>query len=86
MLSTGTGMEKCFNVLWSAAFGTYVLAAVDVSCKVKEVVIFNPKKEVLILVILTWAFQLLILCGASFYSLQTCVSFTYRCTTPVSGS
>jgi hypothetical protein len=38
-----------------------VLAAVDVSCKVQEVVIFNPKKEVLILVILTWIFQLIIL-------------------------
>ena len=38
-----------------------MLAAVDVSCKVQEVVIFNPKKEVLILVILTWIFQLIIL-------------------------
>lgn len=38
-----------------------MLAAVDVSCKVKEVVIWNPKKEVLVLVILTWVFQILIL-------------------------
>ncbi|EIE20387.1 alpha/beta-hydrolase [Coccomyxa subellipsoidea C-169] len=47
--------------LLASAFGTYVLLAVDVSCKVKEVVIFNPKKEVLILVILTWVFQIVIL-------------------------
>jgi len=49
--------RRCFF----AAFGTYVLVAVDVSCKVKEVVIWNPKKEVLVLVILTWVFQLIIL-------------------------
>ena len=46
-----------------AAFGTYVLVATDVSCKRKEVVIWNPKKEVLVLVILTWTFQILILCA-----------------------
>ena len=46
-----------------AAFGTYVLAATDVSCRRKEVVIWNPKKEVLVLVILTWTFQIIILCA-----------------------
>jgi hypothetical protein len=40
-----------------------VLVATDVSCKVKEVVVWNPKREVLILVILTWVFQGLILCA-----------------------
>ena len=48
-----------------AAFGTYVLAATDVECRVKElekeVVLFNPKKEVLVLVIITWVFQILTL-------------------------
>lgn len=48
----------------NAGFGTYVLVATDVSCKVKEVVVWNPKREVLTLVILTWVFQLLILCAA----------------------
>ena len=54
-------MEK----LECAAFGTYVLAATDVECRVKElekeVVLFNPKKEVLVLVIITWVFQILTL-------------------------
>ena len=48
-----------------AAFGTYVLVATDVSCKRKDVVIWNPKKEVLVLVILTWTFQILILCAST---------------------
>ena len=47
-----------------AAFGTFVLAATDVVCKRNEQVIFNPKREVLVLVIITWVFQLLILCAA----------------------
>lgn len=46
-----------------AAFGTYVLAATDVTCKVREleeeVVVFNPKKEVLALVVITWVFQII---------------------------
>ena len=36
-------------------FGTHV------SCHDGETVIWNPKKEVMIMVILTWCFQLLIL-------------------------
>jgi hypothetical protein len=47
-----------------AAYGTYVLAATDLMCKRKEVVIWNPKREVLVLVILTWTFQILILCAS----------------------
>ena len=39
-----------------------MLAATDVACKRNEQVIFNPKREVLVLVIITWVFQLLILC------------------------
>jgi len=40
-----------------------VLAATDVTCKVREleeeVVVFNPKKEVLALVVITWVFQII---------------------------
>ena len=50
--------------MW-AAYGTYVLAATDLMCKRKEVVIWNPKREVLVLVILTWTFQILILCACA---------------------
>ena len=50
-----------------AAYGTYVLAATDMTCRVKEleeeVVVFNPKKEVIALVAITWAFQIVTLCG-----------------------
>ena len=53
-----------------AAFGTYVLAATDVACKVKEVeqevVVFNPKKEVIALVVITWVFQIITLCALSY--------------------
>ncbi len=49
-----------------AGFGTYVLAATDVACKVREieqeVVVFNPKKEVTALVVITWVFQIITLC------------------------
>ncbi|BDA50748.1 probable Sn1-specific diacylglycerol lipase alpha at N-terminal half [Coccomyxa sp. Obi] len=54
-------LANVFCEMLASAFGTYVLVAVDVSCKVKEVIVWNPKKEVLVLVILTWVFQLLIL-------------------------
>ena len=51
-----------------AAFGTYVLAATDLTCRVKqleeEVVVFNPKKEVIALVAITWAFQIITLCAS----------------------
>lgn len=55
-----------------------MLAATDVACKVKEieeeVVVFDPKKEVLILVIITWVFQGLTLCarGQSTLDLSSC--------------
>ena len=52
-----------------AAYGTYVLAATDMTCRVKEleqeVVVFNPKKEVIALVAITWAFQIISLCVPS---------------------
>ena len=46
-----------------------MLAATDVACKVKEVeqevVVFNPKKEVIALVVITWVFQIITLCALS---------------------
>ena len=53
-----------------AAYGTYVLAATDMTCRVKEleqeVVVFNPKKEVIALVAITWAFQIITLCALTY--------------------
>lgn len=43
----------------SAAYGTYVVFGTDIKCKVGDEVIWNPKKEVKVLVCLTWGFQLL---------------------------
>ena len=43
-----------------------MLAATDMTCRVKEleqeVVVFNPKKEVIALVAISWAFQIITLC------------------------
>ena len=43
------------------AYGTYVVFGTHVSCKVAEEVIWDPKKEVKVLVCLTWGFQVIVL-------------------------
>ncbi len=45
----------------NAAYGTYVVFGTNVRCKVAEEVIWDPKKEVKVLVCLTWGFQVLLL-------------------------
>ena len=40
-----------------AGYGTYVVFGTELKCRISETVIFNPKREVLILVVLTWFFQ-----------------------------
>ena len=43
------------------AYGTYVVFGTHVRCKVAEEVIWDPKKEVKVLVCLTWGFQVIVL-------------------------
>ncbi|KAL0037858.1 hypothetical protein WJX79_002263 [Trebouxia sp. C0005] len=43
------------------AYGTYVVFGTHVRCKVDEEIIWDPKKEVKVLVCLTWGFQLIVL-------------------------
>ncbi len=43
------------------AYGTYVVFGTHVRCKVDEEVIWDPKKEVKVLVCLTWGFQVIVL-------------------------
>lgn len=41
----------------AAAYGTYVVFGTDIKCKVNDEVIWDPAKEVTVLVCLTWGFQ-----------------------------
>lgn len=49
-----------------------MLAATDMTCRVKEleqeVVVFNPKKEVIALVAISWAFQIITLCALTCFN------------------
>ncbi|KAK9823352.1 hypothetical protein WJX72_002122 [[Myrmecia] bisecta] len=47
-----------------SAYGTYVVFGTHVRCKIREDMYWNPKKEVKVLVILTWVFQVLVLLNA----------------------
>ena len=59
-----------------------MLAATDMTCRVKEleeeVVVFNPKKEVIALVAITWAFQIITLCALTY--LHVLLSLIFLCT------
>lgn len=75
---------KCSEVLSDhcrvhAAYGTYVLAATDMTCRVKEleqeVVVFNPKKEVIALVAITWAFQIITLCALTYLHISPSLQY-----------
>ncbi len=47
-----------------AAFGTYVVFGTDVRCRIPATGLeWNPKKEVMILVLLTWGLEALTLCA-----------------------
>ena len=47
-----------------AAFGTWVVFGTDVRCRVPSTGLeWNPKKEVMILVLLTWGLEALTLCA-----------------------
>jgi len=46
-------------ILFSAAYGSYVVWGTRLRCRVSESVIFSPKKEIMILIILTWCFEVL---------------------------
>lgn len=45
----------------TAAYGTYVVFGTSPRCKVEEEIIWDPRKEVKVLVCLTWGFQLVVL-------------------------
>lgn len=45
----------------AAAYGTYVVFGTHPKCKVEEEIIWDPRREVKVLVCLTWGFQLLVL-------------------------
>ena len=45
----------------TAAYGTYVVFGTSPRCKAEEQVIWDPRKEVKVLVSLTWGFQLIVL-------------------------
>ena len=47
--------------LVDAAYGTYVVFGTNPKCKVAEEIIWDPRKEVKVLVCLTWGFQLVVL-------------------------
>lgn len=60
-------VHKVQNVLCTsakmvaAAYGTYVVFGTHPRCKVEQEIIWDPRKEVKVLVCLTWGFQLLVL-------------------------
>ena len=41
----------------SAAYGSYVVWGTKLRCRISETVVFSPKKEIMILIILTWVFE-----------------------------
>lgn len=51
-------IEKIEHIL-CAAYGTYVVFGTELHCRISKTVVLSPKKEIMILVILTWCFQVL---------------------------
>ena len=41
----------------NAAYGSYVVWGTKLRCRISETVVFSPKKEIMILIILTWVFE-----------------------------
>lgn len=64
-LLSQTDRRPCF----CAAFGTWVVFGTDVRCRVPSTGLeWNPKKEVMILVLLTWGLEALTLCALPSWS------------------
>ena len=49
--------QLLLTALAAAAYGTYVVFGTDIKCKGNDDVIWDPAKEVTVLVCLTWGFQ-----------------------------